>query len=1178
MTNSKAKEPKSRDNVPHGVSRGIVSEKAANRRLNELQKEKSKRSSLEKAIVSKYNVDQQQKERLQQIQQDDATFSVSKNLRLNDYQKRALQKRLRHSEHKTNKTVRSKLQSYKAKRYESAVAAADAQVVLHTENAGFLQAEHDLEFTSRLKQVDLKRCYLDENTARHIYDVKLEAFGPYGCKFDRSGRYSILYGQRGHLALMDSHQLCLHHEFHAQERVRDACFLHNFSMMAVAQTNHVYVYDDTGAEIHKLGEHADPMALEFLPYHWLLASVGRAGHLTYQDTSTGEVVSKLRTKLGPCDVMRQNPSNSVLHLGHANGTVTLWSPSSPQYLAKLQCHKGAPLTSMAIDLSGNTMVTGGADRQIKIWDLRKFQCTHAYFCDAGVPSSMDLSQRSVLGIGHAGHATFWAPNALKKKVKQPYMHHIMPSTSVETLRFRPFEDLCAIGHSLGISSIVIPGSGEPNLETTEYSLNPFQDRKQRREAEVRALLDKLDPNMITLDSNQVGGMEDSNPEIRQERLRDVEEEADAHNSRKPKKKTTKKRGRSKIQTQLRRKQANVVDQQVLKLREANRKEKNEVVMSRNDAASVPSTRLEQQKMAESAPTALKRFFNVPTDKFSVITPRATAPTTKKRKSRASKKMMGLTAMGSIALMISIFSLFSFGVVQGQDFSSALTDEKRTMEMTSIGSEKPFVYQDSTSLLGLASASCSSLTSCENCTNTYTCHWCEHTESCHARGSFYGCTWGSICHKNDPPKPKENSTCAAHTSCSDCSLASHFCHWCEHDNACHAVGSPYGCTLGVDCYSNARCRRKEAEPLSGGLFDVDIPKLSLVIILTLGFILIGCLTCCHYVTTNVKGAYDDLATITMAASMAPLSVIGGNNGQFYSRLEHQEEEGVNTSDIAQGDQEQTLTANGIGADIAAATQNDEEADQPPSEVDVPEAVPSGGDGVEPTSYVLFNDSSPVQDGVRFHESRPLLHPSFNGSVAGPMEQSRHVRRLYRCCTIFYVVAVVLVIALVCVSVAFYPRQPLYSVCNDAVAWKRIMTNIAELNFDASFEILLSLSNPNRVGAALDRGKGFYTFEGKQFGTFEIPPVSVDAMAVNDLMLIAHVSPDRQQALQLIEAYYMGKLVLEAEFEGTVRVPAFFDTTFDIHVKNIVVDVNALADRSLCHCPTWDDRKNHTDDLS
>jgi U3 small nucleolar RNA-associated protein 7 len=1185
MPKKSIKEPKEAPAAasdPHGmtlaVSRGIVSEKAAKQRLDELQSEQSKRSKEEKALIQKYNADTQQRSRLKQMEQDDALLwqdrsRLQHNPRLNDYQKRALTKRMHHAQNQTNRTVRSRLYTDRTKRYEAAVAAADAQVILHTHDAGLVRAEHEMERTTRLSQVDLKRKYLDENTGRHIYDLQLDQYGPYGCKFDRSGRYSVLYGQGGHVALMDAHQLSLHHEFHVQERVRDACFLHNFSMMAIAQQNHVYIYDDAGAEIHKLHEHHDPMALEFLPYHWLLASVGRAGYLKYQDTSTGELVATLKTRMGPCSVMRQNPSNAVLHLGHTNGTVTLWSPSSSQYLVKMQCHKGSPITSLAVDLAGRTMVTGGADRQIKIWDLRTLRCTHGYHCSgAGLPTSLDISQRNVLGVGHAHHATFWSPEALVKKVRDPYMHHGMPSASVETLRFRPFEDVCAIGHSKGLASVVIPGSGEPNLDTTEYNLNPYQDKKQRREAEVRALLDKLDPNMITLDPNMIGGMEESTPEVRNERLQDLQDEADAKNSGKKKKEKTKKRGRSKIQTQLRRKQQNVIDQQTLKLREAREQEKLEqaAAMSLEEDGDAPP-RPEITEVKKDVPAALARFFNTPTN-ASLSKNESTTSGPSKKKAKKGKTIALPVSVATILLIVSMLCASFVPFVGAQDDASLFADT--VIEAGDNGLEFFESFQathDMTSFeADVVGSTCYSIDSCENCTNTYTCHWCESTNSCHARGSIHGCAWGGTC-SHVPPKPKENSTCAAHTSCSECALASRLCHWCEHDNACHAVGSPYGCSVGVDCYSNDRCRRKVPEPLPGGFFTIDVPTVALTIILSLGFCMIGCLTCCHYFTTNVKGAYDDLATITMAASLPPMSIVGGNNGHFYATLEpHPEEEEVDV----EADRERP-PANEVDTFVTAAeAQPSEEANQANVEATRQQETSGSGIELEQRPYVLMNDPRTDADIPSFQERRPLLHPSYAGSIAGTMEEQPHMRRLYRCCTIVYVVCVVLVVALIGVTILMFPAQPVYSVCNDAVAWKQIMTNIAAFKFDASFEILLSLKNANRLGGALDRGKGTFSYDGKQFGRFEIPPVTADAMAISDLMIVAHVSPDRQQALELIEAYYLGKLVLDAAFEGTVRVPALFDMTMDIHIKNIVVDVNALADRSLCQCPTWNDDKNHT----
>lgn len=57
-----------------------------------------------------------------------------------------------------------------------------------------------------------------------------------------------------------------------------------------------------------------------------------------QDTSTGRLVAQLPTRLGTCNVMRQNPWNACLALGHPNGVVTMWSPNVGTPLVKMLCH------------------------------------------------------------------------------------------------------------------------------------------------------------------------------------------------------------------------------------------------------------------------------------------------------------------------------------------------------------------------------------------------------------------------------------------------------------------------------------------------------------------------------------------------------------------------------------------------------------------------------------------------------------------------------------------------------------------------------------------------------------------------------------------------------------------------------------------------------------------------
>ena len=83
-----------------------------------------------------------------------------------------------------------------------------------------------------------------------------------------------------------------------RETTRDVKFLHNETFFAAAQKKYVYIYDKRGLEVHCLRDHERTTCLDFLRRFFLLVSIGDAGVLRYQDTSTGAIVAQHRTRLG----------------------------------------------------------------------------------------------------------------------------------------------------------------------------------------------------------------------------------------------------------------------------------------------------------------------------------------------------------------------------------------------------------------------------------------------------------------------------------------------------------------------------------------------------------------------------------------------------------------------------------------------------------------------------------------------------------------------------------------------------------------------------------------------------------------------------------------------------------------------------------------------------------------
>ncbi|XP_058866507.1 WD repeat-containing protein 46-like [Acipenser ruthenus] len=371
--------------------------------------------------------------------------------------------------------------------------------LLLAEEAGFLVGDEG-EDTCTIAQDDIAEA-VDITSGAKYFNLSLSQFGPYRIDYTRNGRHLLLGGRLGHVASLDWQSKQLQSEMNVMESVNDVRWLHSENMFAVAQRKWLYIYDNQGVELHCVKKFNDVLRMEFLPYHFLLATASSTGFLQYLDVSVGREVSAICTKNGRLDVMTQNQSNAVVHLGHPTGTVTLWSPNQKEPLVKMLCHRGG-VRAIAVDKTGTYMVTSGLDRKMKVFDIRSFKPLASYLLPAGA-TSMTMSQRGLLATC-CGDTVQVYKDVCSTPVSRPYMAHRAPGR-VWGVQFCPYEDVLGIGHGDGFTSMLVPGAGEANFDALDS--NPFRSVKQRQEWEVKALLDKIQPELITLQPSKLGELD-----------------------------------------------------------------------------------------------------------------------------------------------------------------------------------------------------------------------------------------------------------------------------------------------------------------------------------------------------------------------------------------------------------------------------------------------------------------------------------------------------------------------------------------------------------------------------------------------------------------------------------------------------------------------------------------------
>ncbi|CAI5448408.1 unnamed protein product [Caenorhabditis angaria] len=417
-------------------------------------------------------------------------------------------------------SMRSKLQQEKMKltkeKFEKRIeltAKAEKRLV---EDTGFLGADdgEDNMLTYSVRQKEIQQ-NVDLAAATKHFELKLPKFGPYHIDYTDNGRHLVIGGRKGHLASIDWQTKHLHCEQNVMEKVSDVKFLHTENFIAVAQKHYTYIYDNLGTELHCLKNMYDVARLEFLPHHFLLAGGSRNSFLTYVDVSVGKEVISFATKSGNLDVLCQNPANAIIHTGHTNGTVQLWSPNSKEPLVKILTHLSA-VKGIAIDEQGTYMATTGLDRKCRIWDVRMFRQLHSYSLPFGV-ANVAISQKLHVACAVGNYVQVFQ-NMHNGSCIEPYLVHNCGGL-VTDLKFVPWEDVLGIGHASGFTSMLVPGAGDPNVDTLRS--NPYETKNQRKEREIKQLLDKIQPELITLNPDDINKVNEGLLELEEEERKKI---------------------------------------------------------------------------------------------------------------------------------------------------------------------------------------------------------------------------------------------------------------------------------------------------------------------------------------------------------------------------------------------------------------------------------------------------------------------------------------------------------------------------------------------------------------------------------------------------------------------------------------------------------------------------------
>jgi hypothetical protein len=296
----------------------------------------------------------------------------------------------------------------------------------------------------------------------------------------------------------------------------------------------------------------------------------------------------------------------------------------------------------------------------------------------------------------------------------------------------------------------------------------------------------------------------------------------------------------------------------------------------------------------------------------------------------------------------------------------------------------------------------------------------------------------------------------------------------------------------------------------------------------------CATCCFAGATFIKGAVDDLVP----------------RPDYHNTVDG-------------GDEDDDMSGQYDGGD-----ERQEQLEHGQEEMEVPLLLENGSAGeTDGKAIAEANTMMTRSEQVPLTQLSAMSVATNRPSPKQPKKSN--IKRMYGVCQICYLATVIVTVILFILGMSYAPRQPAYNVCTNQMAWKSIIEGLASLKVSASFDLLISVYNPNRFEVDLKNGMGQFHYDGQYVGSFEIPEGKISEEAISDIVVKVTFTPDKWQALSLTADYYRGTLRFIVGGKTHVTVPALGNYSFEAKFDDIEVNPNdpSLDDTHLCACPGW-----------